>query len=146
MKKKIKDVMGEFNIGIQTIVDFLKSHSIEVKPNPNVRLSVLEYDLIVKKFQREKTIKEVAKLIKSDKSKKESISIKSDLTLLEKQERLEWVKSKINDLKVKKLKKKKKSKEINGLEQTLKEFERNRKYKIEKSGKSILPILTPMKG
>ena len=147
MKKTIKDAISEFNIGIQTIVEYLNTHSINVKQSPNVKLSDIEYELIVRKFQIEKSLKDEAINLKRHKSKSTKISIRTDQCESEKKKRLLWVKYKINDLKTKNIKKDKKQKTIKGYEETIKEFEINRKYyKVESQGKSIHPILTPMKG
>ncbi len=147
MSKTIKDTIIEYNIGIQTIVEYLKTYSIDIKPSPNVKLSDFEYELIARKFQIEKSLKDEAINLKRDKSKNPKISIRINQCESEKKERLLWIKTKINDLKTKNIKKDKKQKSIKGYEETIKEFEINRKYyKVESQGKSIHPILTPMKG
>ena len=55
---RLSKVAKEFNIGLQTIVDFLakKGHNIEV--NPNAKITSEMYELLVKEFQTEKNAKE----------------------------------------------------------------------------------------
>lgn len=53
----------EFNIGISTIVDFLSKKGHKIESSPNTKLSPEMYELLMKEFQSEKTVKETAKKI-----------------------------------------------------------------------------------
>ena len=67
----------EFNIGMTTIVEFLlkKGHSVE--NNPNTKIPDTMYDLLIKEFQSEKTVKEEAKKIGLEFTNRQSLSIES---------------------------------------------------------------------
>ena len=53
----------EFNIGIGTIVDFLKKKGITVDSNPNTKLEPSHYELIVAEFDKERKVREEAEKI-----------------------------------------------------------------------------------
>ncbi len=66
MAKKItiRDVMLEFNIAMQTIVDFLQSKGIEVRrATPRASISEEAYALLLQEFQSDKSVKEKSKSI-----------------------------------------------------------------------------------
>jgi len=143
----IKYASKEFNIGIQTILEFFKSQNIIITPNPNTKLSIFEYELLSKRFKSEKELKVKVLNLKINKPKLKNVNINNCLTEAEKKMRFDNVKVKIQQFKRKKENKKVKVKKIKGYEETIKEFEKNRNlYKIENNGKSIYPLLTPMKG
>ncbi len=60
---RINKVLKEFNIGMGTLVDFLKSKGIEAESNPNSKISGSAYELVAKEFNKEITIKEESKKI-----------------------------------------------------------------------------------
>ncbi len=60
---RINKVLKEFNIGMGTLVDFLKSKGIEAESNPNFKISGSAYELVAKEFKKEITIKEESKKI-----------------------------------------------------------------------------------
>ena len=64
--KRLSKVAREFNIGINTIVDYLKNQGINVESNPNTKLDEEAYDLLVGEFQSEKNVKEESKSIKTN--------------------------------------------------------------------------------
>jgi hypothetical protein len=104
MSKTIKDTIIEYNIGIQTIVEYLKTYSIDIKPSPNVKLSDFEYELIARKFQIEKSLKDEAINLKRDKSKNPKISIRINQCESEKKKDCYGLKLKLMILKQKTLK------------------------------------------
>ncbi len=55
---RISKLAKEFNIGRQTIVDFLAKKGIAVDPNPNTKISPEAYEILAKEFQKEKNLKE----------------------------------------------------------------------------------------
>ena len=60
---RISKVVKELNIGIGTLVDFLKKKGIDVDPSPNSKLSVEAYMLAQKEFDKEQLLKEQSKKI-----------------------------------------------------------------------------------
>ena len=60
---RIIKVAKEFNIGMGTLVDFLKSKGIEAEANPSFKISGSAYELVAKEFNKEITIKEESKKI-----------------------------------------------------------------------------------
>jgi translation initiation factor IF-2 len=60
---RLSKVAREFNIGINTIVDFLTKKGHKIDNNPNTKLSPEAYDLLVKEYQGEKHVKEESKKI-----------------------------------------------------------------------------------
>ncbi len=57
---RLNKIAREFNLGIQTIVDFLASKGIEVDAKPNTKIDAEAYALIRSNFQDEKAAKEKA--------------------------------------------------------------------------------------
>ncbi len=73
--KTLREVMREFNIGVDTIVDFLKSKDIEIRrPTPRAKISEEAYNLLQQEFQSDKNIKD-----KSTSIKKEQDEAKAEL-------------------------------------------------------------------
>ena len=69
MAKKItiRDVMLEFNIGLQTIVDFLQSKEVAVKrATPRAPISEEAYALLLQEFQSDKNVKDESASIKKE--------------------------------------------------------------------------------
>jgi len=60
---RINKVVKELNIGIGTLVDFLKKKGIEVDPSPNSKISNTAYLLAQKEFDKEHLLKEQSKKI-----------------------------------------------------------------------------------
>lgn len=57
---RLNKIAREFNLGIQTIVDFLASKDMEVDAKPNTKIDAEAYALIRSNFQDEKAAKEKA--------------------------------------------------------------------------------------
>lgn len=78
--KRLSKAAKEFNIGIQTIVEFLDKKGIEINANPNTKLSHSEYELLVKEFESDKSVKEESMKIGLEFKGKHSISIEDEQT------------------------------------------------------------------
>lgn len=61
--RRLSKVAREFNVGINTIVDYLKTKGHVIDSNPNAKLTEDDYQLLCKEFQSEKSVKEDAKSI-----------------------------------------------------------------------------------
>ena len=50
-RTKISKAAKDFNVSIQTVVDFLQKKGITIDNNPNSRIDEQAYDLLVKEYQ-----------------------------------------------------------------------------------------------
>lgn len=76
MSIRISKVTRDFNVGIATVVDFLRKKGFEVEANPNTKISDQEYDLLVKEFSQDKSQKVQSEIVslQRQKEKKESVT------------------------------------------------------------------------
>lgn len=74
---RLKQAAVEFNIGMQTLVDFLKQKGISISTDPNLKLSEDMYDLVYAEFQSEKEVKTDAHKAGLNFTQKESISLEA---------------------------------------------------------------------
>ncbi len=74
---RLSKVAGEFNVGINTIVDFLHKKGFEIEFNPNTKVTEEMYSLLEKEYKSDLTIKKESEKLgdRKSKPKKESISI-----------------------------------------------------------------------
>ncbi len=65
--KTIREVMLEFNVGLQTVIDFLQKKEIEIKrPSPRAKISEEAYNLLQQEFQSDKNVKDQSASIKKE--------------------------------------------------------------------------------
>ena len=57
MSVRLNKVVRDLNVGIDTIVGFLQKKGIEVDPNPNAKINDEQYDMLVKEFAPDKSLK-----------------------------------------------------------------------------------------
>jgi len=84
---RLSKAAREFNIGINTIVDFLAKKGIHIDRDPNAKLSQDTYGLLLKEFQSEKHVKEEAKKIGLQFSSHETITIEDKKTTIKDREK-----------------------------------------------------------
>lgn len=60
---RIGRVLKEFNIGMGTLVDFLKKKGLTIEASPGAKLSNEEYSLVEKEFRKEQIVKEESKKV-----------------------------------------------------------------------------------
>ncbi len=60
IKVRLGKAAREFNVGINTLVDFLAKKGYNISTNPNTRLEAEMYELLADEFQAEKKVKELA--------------------------------------------------------------------------------------
>jgi translation initiation factor IF-2 len=101
-KNTIRDVMLEFNVGLQTIVDFLKSKGIEVRrTSPRASISEEAYALLLQEFQSDKNVKDKSASIKKEQDKaKEAINKDKTETIKKPEEEIISGKVKISGPKI----------------------------------------------
>ncbi len=58
MAIRLNKVTQNLNVGLDTIVDFLKKKGVEVEANPNTKIEDNEYDLLLKEFSKDKALKQ----------------------------------------------------------------------------------------
>ena len=57
MRTKIGKIASDFNVGINTVVEFLRKNNIEVDSNPNARIDEAAVELLRKEFSQDKAVK-----------------------------------------------------------------------------------------
>ncbi|MFA4851754.1 MAG: translation initiation factor IF-2 [Bacteroidales bacterium] len=72
---RLSKVAKEFNIGLQTIVDFLSGKGHHIEANPNAKITSEMYDFLVKEFQSEKNVKEESRRLGLSFARKETITL-----------------------------------------------------------------------
>ena len=60
---RLSKAATEFNVGVQTIIDFLHKKGHKIDSNPNTKLSQDMYALLLKEYQPDKAAKEISKKI-----------------------------------------------------------------------------------
>jgi translation initiation factor IF-2 len=75
---RLSKATKEFNVGKDTIVEFLAKKGLQVNPAPNTKLTAEMYMLLVNEFQGEKDVKNEAKKLGNLSYKGGSVSIESD--------------------------------------------------------------------
>ena len=60
---RISKVVKDFNIGMGTLVEFLKKKGFEIEATPNAKISPEAFDLVAKEFGKEQIIKEQSKKV-----------------------------------------------------------------------------------
>ena len=57
MRTKISKVANDLNVGVSTVVEFLRKHKVEVDNNPNARIDEEAVELLRKEFSNDKAVK-----------------------------------------------------------------------------------------
>ena len=60
---RISKIMKDFNIGLGTLVEFLKKKGVEVDANPGAKISAEAFALVEKEFSKEQLIKEQSRKV-----------------------------------------------------------------------------------
>lgn len=69
---RLNKVIKEFNVGLQTVVDFLGKKGFEVEAAPNTKLTDEQYDLVKSEFRSDESLRnEATKLVQDRLQKKE---------------------------------------------------------------------------
>ncbi|MFH0896053.1 MAG: hypothetical protein V2A54_16595, partial [Bacteroidota bacterium] len=56
--RRLGKVAREFNVGVQTIIEYLQKKGHKVDSNPNAKVSDEVYAVLCTEFQQEKNVKE----------------------------------------------------------------------------------------
>ena len=73
---RLNKVIKEFNVGLQTVVDFLGKQGFEINSNPNENISDEQYNLLRKEFGKDKDLRNEAEKMLQNRQK-EKVSKKS---------------------------------------------------------------------
>ncbi|PID89464.1 MAG: translation initiation factor IF-2 [Bacteroidia bacterium] len=76
-EKRLSKLAREFNLGISTIVDFLKKKGFEVDSNPNTKVSAECYKALLKEYSSQISVKKESEKLNLNKNrnKKETLSV-----------------------------------------------------------------------
>ncbi|NOY96330.1 MAG: translation initiation factor IF-2 [Chlorobi bacterium] len=79
---RLSKLAREFNVGISTIVDFLKKKGFEIDPNPNTKVSAEAVHLLEKEYKSDISLKKESEKIqlKTHRPRKESLSIDNEVS------------------------------------------------------------------
>src|SRR5690554_1044336 len=89
-KKRLSQVLREFNISLDRAVEFLGSKGFEVESNPNTRITGAEYEVLFEEFETDKSKKIESKEVGEEKRKeKEELRLERERELEEKQKKRE---------------------------------------------------------
>jgi len=83
---RLSKAAKEFNIGISTIVDYLKKKGITIESNPNTKLARDIYDILLSEFQSEKDVKQEADKIGLEYTEHQTVSIDDKVGALDETE------------------------------------------------------------
>ncbi len=70
---RLSKVAKDLNIGLDHIVEELVKNGISVEKNPNTKINQAAYDVLLKEFQQDKAVKEVAEIQASQKVKRDVV-------------------------------------------------------------------------
>ena len=88
---RLSKAAKEFNIAVNTAVEFLESKGFEVDSNPNSKLTSDMYQALEKAFQSDKKTKEAAEKIALEYQKKETVTIAETPKVVKKEEEEEYI-------------------------------------------------------
>jgi len=80
---RLSKAAKEFNVGITTMVDFLKKKGFTIDSNPNAKITPAMFDLLEKEYQSEKNVKESSKKIEIEYIRHQSISLEDKKVVVE---------------------------------------------------------------
>ncbi len=72
---RLSKAAREFNVSTGTIVVYLNKKGYDISPNPNTKLTPEMYELLLKEYSKEKSVKEEAKRHSLKYSKRKSVSL-----------------------------------------------------------------------
>ncbi len=75
---RLSKAAKEFNVGLTTIVDYLKSKGIEIESNPNSKIDNKAYEILQEEFLDSKKLKEKAQKVGVRTGKRETVTLEKD--------------------------------------------------------------------
>lgn len=71
---RLSKAATEFNVGVQTIIDFLHKKGHKIDSNPNTKLTPEMYSLLIKEYQPDKAAKEISKKIELEYTQHQAVT------------------------------------------------------------------------
>ncbi len=96
MSIRLIKVTRDLNVGLTTVVEFLNKKGFSIEANPNTKISDEEYNLLVREFSKDKSIKLESEKFSQErhhKEKKETVAVEG----YEKEKKVEEIKTEIPD-------------------------------------------------
>ena len=78
--KRLRQVAGEFNIGISTIVEFLSKKGINVDSSPNTKLTEEAYEILSAEFASSKSEKEKSAELAKERRARKNVTIEASMS------------------------------------------------------------------
>ena len=75
--KRLSKVARELNVGISTIVDYLKTQDVAIDSNPNTKLEDGHYEILCEQFADDQSLKEAAQKTNISRERRETVSLKN---------------------------------------------------------------------
>ncbi len=75
---RLSKAAKEFNVGLSTIVDYLKSKGIEIESNPNTKIDNKTFEILQDEFLDSKKLKEKAQQVGVRSGKRETVSLQKE--------------------------------------------------------------------
>ncbi len=75
---RLSKAAKEFNVGLSTIVEFLKSKGIEIESKPNTKIDSKAYEILQDEFSESKKLKEKAGKVGVGSTKRETVSLNKE--------------------------------------------------------------------
>jgi len=74
---RLSKIARELNVGISTIVDFLHKKGIKIDPNPNTKVTLEQYELLLQEYSNDLSVKKESERLnlKHLKEKHETVTI-----------------------------------------------------------------------
>jgi translation initiation factor IF-2 len=76
--KRLSKIAREFNVGIQTIAEFLTAKGKEIEASPNAKVLPEMYDLLVQEYMPDKARKEKSQELRNKKVERKTISLEPE--------------------------------------------------------------------
>ena len=74
---RLSKVASEINVGFNTVVEFLTKKGFKVDKNPNAKLTVEMYELLLREYHAEKQAKETSKKLDIGISRHETVTLEN---------------------------------------------------------------------
>jgi len=83
MSIRLNKVTRDLNVGMTTLVDFLQKKGHTVENNPNAKITEEEYELLVKEFSQDMSLKQEAERLVQDRINREKQKLATDVAAKE---------------------------------------------------------------
>jgi len=95
--KRLRQVAGEFNLGISSIVEFLGKKGIEIDSSPNTKLSPEAYSILASEFAASKSEKQASAELAKERKSRKNVTIEASMSTSEDDDMSIEVKTKVEE-------------------------------------------------